>query len=55
MEHRVVLINRGTFKIQKGVKIPPTVFIKDESKGTKRYRRDDDGKRVKVYVTPVIR
>jgi len=53
MEHRVVLSNQEAFEIQSDLKILSTVFIKDEYTGTKRYRWDDDGERIKDYVTPV--
>ncbi len=53
MEHRVVLTNREAFEIQSKLKILSTVFIKDEYTGTKRYRWDDDGERIKDYVTPI--
>ena len=53
MEHRVALTNQEAFEIQKNLKILLTTFIKDEYTGTKRYRWDGAGERVKNYETPV--
>lgn len=53
MENRIVLTNQEAFEIQNDLKILSTVFIKDEYTGTQRYRWDDDGERIKDYVTPV--